>query len=82
MFLCIPRLSLSIHRVTLYTHRVTLCTVIFAMPFVECSNFQSSIDGRQMDVNYDVRSMCIFPECVHFVQLYAEIPHRYPNTLY
>lgn len=38
---------------------------------------QSNIDGRQIDVNYDVRSVCAFPKRVHFVQLYADLPHNY-----
>lgn len=56
---------------------VTTCCSLF-----ECANFQSDNYGSHLSVSGKLRRICRFPEHVHFVQLYADIPHRYPKTRY
>ena len=46
----------------------------------ECANFQSNLDGRAMDVSGKLRRVCCFPERITFLQLYADVPHRYPKS--
>lgn len=52
------------------------------MSFAECANFQSNLDGRDLDIKPALRRVCKYPERLRFVQLYADLPHRYPKTRY
>lgn len=57
-------------------------TLTTACGFYECANFQTNLDGSQMDISAALRSISKIPERVHFFQLYADLPHRYPKTRY
>lgn len=50
------------------------------MSFSECANFQTNLDGRDIDIKSTLRRVCKSPERLRFVQLYADLPHRYPKT--
>lgn len=50
-----------------------------AFSFSECVNYQSNLDGRRMDIINELRAVCIMPERMHYVQLYADLPHRLPK---
>ena len=51
-----------------------------AYSFFECVNFQSNLDHRSIDISGMLRSVCQFPECLRFVQMYSDLPHRRPQT--
>lgn len=53
-----------------------------ACSFYECANFQSNLDGKALDISGELRRVCVFAEKVHFVQLYADMPHCYPKCRY
>ena len=50
------------------------------MSFAECANFQSNLDGRNIDIKPALRRICKYPERMRFIQLYTDLPHRYPKT--
>lgn len=53
--------------------------LITAFSFAECGNYQSNLDGKMLDINPALRSVCTNPKSPNFVQLYADIPHVYPQ---
>lgn len=57
-------------------------TLTTACGLYESANFQTNLDGSQMDISFALRSISKFPEYTHFFQLYADLPHRYPKTRY
>ena len=50
-------------------------TVTPCLSLQECGNFQSNLDGRQMDITPQLRAVSAFPNYLKFIQLYADIPH-------
>jgi len=48
----------------------------------ECANYHSLNYGVSLDVSGRLRRVSRYPETLHFMQLYADIPHRYPKTRY
>lgn len=53
-----------------------------AYSFFECVNFQSNLDRRLLDITGLLRSVCLFPEHLRFIQLYSDLPHRRPQTAF
>ena len=53
-----------------------------AMSFFESANFQSNLDGRNMDVTGELLNVCFEPQNVQFIQLYTDSPHLRPNCRY
>jgi len=51
-----------------------------AFSFSECANFQTLLEGRRLDVIPDLKNICSVPENIRFIQLYTDLPHRYPKT--
>ena len=58
------------------------CKCIFSTcnSFMECANVQSALDRSKPDVSANLRAVCRYPENIQFVQLYSDLPHRYPKT--
>lgn len=46
-----------------------------SLSFRSCCNFQTNLDGRSIDISRDLRQVCIFPERLRFLQMYADLPH-------
>ncbi|KAG9262089.1 hypothetical protein AMEX_G23801 [Astyanax mexicanus] len=56
-------------------------TLFSALSLREAVNFQSNLDGRQMDIDAHLRAVATYPRDITFIQLYADTPHtRLPNT--
>lgn len=51
------------------------------LSFFECVNFQSNLDERGFDIGKELLKICRFPNGVRFLQMYADIPHRRPQTI-
>lgn len=56
-------------------------TFYSAMSFCEAANFQSNVNGSAMDVKEDLRTIAAYVEGLRFVQLYADLPHRWPFAI-
>lgn len=57
--------------------RGVLCN---ALSFRDCGNYQSNIDGREMAISQELRSVCKRCGKLKFIQLYVDTPHRKPHT--
>lgn len=51
-----------------------------AYSFTECSNMQSALTTSRLAINSDLRAVCTLPQNIRFVQLYNDLPHRYPKA--
>ena len=51
-----------------------------AYSFFECANLQSALSTSHLNISRDLRAVCSFPNSIRFVQLYSDLPHRYPKT--
>lgn len=45
----------------------------------DCGNYQSNLDGKQIDLSRDLLDICRFPAQVRFFQMYADVPHCKPS---
>lgn len=53
-------------------------SMITAFSFSECGNYQSNLDGKMLHISPQLSSVCKYQDAIRFVQLYADLPHRYP----
>ena len=51
-----------------------------AFSLFECANVQSALDRSMVTMSGDLRAICTYPDNIRFVQLYNDLPHRYPST--
>ncbi|MES9905330.1 MAG: hypothetical protein ABW168_21975 [Sedimenticola sp.] len=55
-------------------------TLSTCLSLTDCGNFQSNLNGKALDVQPELLQVCVHPEKVLFVQLYADVPHLRPKT--
>ncbi|KAH3751494.1 hypothetical protein DPMN_186054 [Dreissena polymorpha] len=56
------------------------CTISTAYSFIECANLQSALTTSRLLISAELRAVCTFPQSIRFVQLYSDLPHRYPKA--
>lgn len=47
------------------------------LSFRDCCNFQTNLDGRPNDISDELRNVCMHPNNLRFLQLYADSPHMH-----
>ncbi|KAL4239182.1 hypothetical protein ACF0H5_000001 [Mactra antiquata] len=56
------------------------CVITSACSFFECANLQSPLTNRRWQISNDLKAVSTCPENIRFVQLYSDLPHRYPKS--
>jgi hypothetical protein len=55
-------------------------TLTSAFSFMECANYQTNLDGRHLSISGDLRNISRYPDRINFMQMYCDLPHRYPKA--
>ena len=53
-----------------------------ALSMHECCNFQSNLDGAQIDIGEHLRNVCKYPCHINFIQCYADSPHMHCDSIH
>ena len=56
------------------------CVISSAYSLFECANLQSALTRSKLNISAELRDVCTSPQNIRFVQLYNDLPHRYPKA--